>query len=54
MTRDLLMHTAITMEIREATCDVMPVRRNDLFWLPWVTVHAYVVKRVWSTKPAGE
>ena len=51
MSRGLLMHTSITMEIRESTCYVVPVWWYCIGWLPGVMVHADVVKWIRSTKP---
>lgn len=49
--RSSLVHSAISVQVREATGDVVPVRRSLLGAVSVVKVHANVVQRVWSTKP---
>ena len=51
MSRGLLMHTSVAMEIRKSTCYIVPVRWYCVGWLPRVTVHADVIERIWPTKP---
>lgn len=46
-----LVHSAISMQVREATGNVVPVRRGLLGTVSTVTVHANVVQRVRSAKP---
>ena len=45
------MHSAISMQVREATGDVVPVGRSLLGTVSTVKVHANIVQRVWSTEP---
>lgn len=51
MSRGLLVYTSVAMEIRESTRNIVPVLWYCVGWLPGVTVHADVIKRVRSTQP---
>ena len=47
------MHTSITMEIRKATCNIVPVWRNDAVRLSSMAIHTDVVERVRPSKPVS-
>jgi len=46
------MYSAIAMQVGQSKRHIMPVCRDIFLTVATVDIHAYVVERVWTSKPS--